>query len=363
MMTRQTQTHPYLVDIDGRPYSRATYHLWDISDDEASYLQTHACLAGPDAKENRRLRAKIASLRSWTIEVSTTRIEDISFHGFNTHFLDASLAQELYAIDAPAEDLGMHFWKLSAIADALRQGAPRMLCMGAANGLECRVAELFNERLQVTGTDFRLANQRFHNDLRPIPHASLLDAFGAGSFDVIYSNHVLEHVYGGLDELLKSTRSMLREGGLLVGGLPTETNPSNPYAHLFPDMITAKAPQRMFRLNPGHPWKTDLFGIHDRLTRAGFSNIHLYTLRGSRFDNAKAVTEALGTPSTSPKPTPHTPLPRAHRRLRSRLIAFIEHAAATRSFTESALKAYFSVEAANNPRPHKMHELLFVCSK
>ncbi len=351
-----------LVTIAGREYSRATYHLWDIDDEEAAYLQAHACLTGPDVGTNRRLREKLSSLRSWTIERSSTPLEDISFARFDTDRLDRGLADALYAIDAPAEDLAMHFWKLAAVAEPLRTEGARMLCMGAANGLECHVARLFNDTMSVTGSDFRIAERRYHDDLRSIPHAELLQTFGEKSFDLIYSNHVLEHVYGGLDALLANVRSMLQDGGIFVGGVPTEANPSNPYAHLFPEIIPSKAPQRLFRLNAGHPWKMDLFGIHDRLAKAGFSDIRLFTLEGSRAANARAVADALGV-HTSERRTPGQEAPRATPRGKlARLRAFAAHAAATMSLRESALKAYFSVEAAKSSRPQQMHELLFVCS-
>lgn len=100
---------------------------------------------------------------------------------------------------------------------------PRLLDMGCGDGNHLRWLSAFAEHIY--GSDYnpvRLARARAQLPNATLFMADILDfpAFD-GSFDVIFFNHVIEHITDDI-RALQTARRLLSPGGLLVLGTPNE---------------------------------------------------------------------------------------------------------------------------------------------
>jgi SAM-dependent methyltransferase len=98
-------------------------------------------------------------------------------------------------------------------------------------------------------------------DIYHLPYAS-------ESFDVVYNNNVMEHLYNDVAECFRGIFDILRPGGLLYFVMPTEMNSTNPDVDWQTKYVGRS--YNWWLVDPGHPWKTDLHDIQARLLAAGF---------------------------------------------------------------------------------------------
>lgn len=115
-------------------------------------------------------------------------------------------------------------------------------------GVEVSVPSLAacrRQQLRVVGADLN----------QPLPFASEI-------FDGIFCSHVLEHVDAPI-LLLRECRRLLRPGGTLVVGVPTEGSISRLVDHYF-------------RAHPGHLYSFSLDNLKVLLQKAGFRPQHTY---------------------------------------------------------------------------------------
>jgi SAM-dependent methyltransferase len=94
----------------------------------------------------------------------------------------------------------------------------------------------------------------------------------SSTFDLVFSNHVIEHSFNP-DALLKAILECLKPEGWLVGALPLDGEQSDPlFMHV---LALALEPCRirrsdMFAVNAGHPYKTNASELVEALMHAGF---------------------------------------------------------------------------------------------
>jgi SAM-dependent methyltransferase len=93
-------------------------------------------------------------------------------------------------------------------------------------------------------------------------------AYAPRTFDAVYNNNVMEHLYNGVDDCFAEVREILRPRGTFVFVMPTETNPTNPDAGW--QLAHVGRAHDWWLVDPGHPWKSDLHDIQARLLAAGF---------------------------------------------------------------------------------------------
>jgi len=138
-----------------------------------------------------------------------------------------------------------------------------------------------------------------------------------GGYDLIFSNHTLEHLYMP-DEITQNFHRLLAPGGNLISTLPMDGNPGTPFLGKVARIAAAKDfhPLDLVFLDAGHPWKTNGPDLNQTLSAAGFNQITIYQrsnhlsryVAGNRlqFDAGKYLGHALhalffGVPRTLAK--------------------------------------------------------------
>ena len=262
-----------------------------------AYAQKYCFLNGPDLALNRSLRQAVLDSRvPLGEEQHADRITFLS--------LDAQrqIACELEAhLHVPAElhvsevtirewirNLG---WKVAAIPTTARS----VLVLGSAT---CREALFIRHRLpeaRIVCADFedaRLENvERVLNiQFRKGDFNEVL-AQHEHSFDVVFSNHVLEHLFDPARTLGLAKRA-LTSGGCLVSALPLDGQPTAPFS----DVLNAERlhPLDFGTVDVAHGWKTNVSELLRHLRAAGFAEFDLtgrdgyYSVADRVFPNRRA---------------------------------------------------------------------------
>jgi len=350
-----------VVEIRGRLYSRSSYHLRNIDLEEGKYLQHYPMLNGPVRKMNQCLRRKIGDLANWHISVSSTPADRIDCQRFDLDRITPAEARRSLVIAAPRHEIAHHLWKLVSVKDHLSKPDARVLCFGAGNGLECRIITAMNPTAQVIGTDFIIHANVFHTKMKEVPHTKLSREFGSGSFDLVYSNHTLEHIYGDVGLVLSNVYEVLRPGGCFLSALPCEASSSNPVKDRLPELIRKNSPFGYSDIDPGHPWKTDVFDIYDKLTDAGFREIRFFYLAGSYLENIAAVAAKIahGVPDNRKQQSST----KGVSRLLGRASSLARHLLSNPSLFELAVKLYYGQASKRDEKNRRTYEVVLLCSK
>lgn len=176
-----------------------------------------------------------------------------------------------------AEALASRCWKACLIPP----DAGSVLALGCGEGDEIAALRARLPNAKIRGLDWvdkvlpgllDAANVGFdHGDF----NERLADC--ASSFDVVFSNHVIEHSFDP-DELFRSIRASLKPGGYLVSALPLDGESANPvFQHV---LALARDPGRirrrdMFLLAAGHSYKTNASELTAALLAAGFRSARI----------------------------------------------------------------------------------------
>jgi SAM-dependent methyltransferase len=91
-----------------------------------------------------------------------------------------------------------------------------------------------------------------------------------GEFDVVFSNHVLEHLFDP-EHTLRLIRRALRPGGVLVSALPLDGQRGAPFSQ----MLNRKRLHAldMCAVDVAHAWKTNVSDLRRALSEAGFADL------------------------------------------------------------------------------------------
>ncbi len=251
-----------------------------------AYLQRHPFCAGPDQDLNQRCRVAVQrwfGVRPCGTEVAVTQLETGQ---------TVLPAEALARLDRMFDQLGVSRgdrtsqiddfgWEANLVPGSAR----RVLVVGCGDGVELLFLRAALPEAEITAMDY-------HNSIAPklaeIVRLTFIEGdlnerlseLAQSSFDLIFSNHTMEHFYTP-DETLRRLSQLLVTGGTIISTLPMDAAPGSPFL----DRVHAQAdrgslhPIDIVYLDPGHPWKTTAEDLCGTLSRAGFSSMEIFQRR------------------------------------------------------------------------------------
>ena len=259
-----------LAEQYGIEISERSVELCGISPLEAAYIQTYPLLNGPDLALNRLLWSRLASMDVW--KVATREREELRIEVQEAAMLPpfpngwrvpGESVRELHTAYA-ATLWGMQF---------VPEGPLRILQAGSMAGHEPTLMKCLDGSRKILVIDLLVACAR--NAREAGLETSVASIFAlplrSESYDCVYNNNVMEHLYNHVDSALTEIHRVLKPGGIFSFVIPVETNPSNP--DLAFQLHSLGKSRNWWLVDPSHPWKTDLYDTSYRLKKAGFHNI------------------------------------------------------------------------------------------
>lgn len=253
----------------------------DIRDPELqSYLQRWPFLNGPDRQMNQMLldalptvirsRQPLQSCKIARLSKSEEIVDD-EFVDRATDLLRSTDMTEKQIQDS----LDRFSWKVREVPRAARN----ILDVGCGDGTELLLLRAIAPGARIVGIDWNptLSPTVIRSAAIDYRTLNILEylAQGAEHFDLVFSNHTLEHMYDP-DSVLRTIRQIIVPGGRLISALPLDGECSS-----FPEIsrrLTGLRPMRWSDLGAadlGHPWKTTPSDLRETLVAAGFANVRL----------------------------------------------------------------------------------------
>ena len=168
-------------------------------------------------------------------------------------------------------------WKLCLA----RSDAKSVLALGCGEGDEIAALRARAPRSRILGLDWvdKCLPGLLDAAKADFIHGDFNDRLGEHkeTFDLVFSNHVIEHSFDP-DELLRSIRASLKPGGQLVSAIPLDGEAESP---IFRQALSlAREPDRirrsdMFLMLGGHPYKTNASEFAETLLGAGFQAVRV----------------------------------------------------------------------------------------
>ena len=344
-------------NIKTQQFSREGFLLTGLTDNEISYLQIYPDLVGPKHEMNMRLRQKVTSLSNWKHTVSKTSSDSVSVTKIEDIKLESEHITVFQKIPVPSLEVAKLIWKFHWIN--LTFNLPknsRVLCIGASPGLECLIAKTMFPQWHITGVDFRIPEKPLFDNLLEMNIADIGDVFPEDSFDLCFSNHVLEHLGPTRERVLQGISKVLVKNGCFASAIPCDANPNNPPISTFFDILKKDGTKKMHLINPGHMWKTDIFDINDVLTAQGFSQIRFFKFKGSGADNQQDIYNQV--PENIKIQENITPLSNS---LLLKLSTAFSYFISVRSISDIILRWHYHKIRKNYSDHNLVPEILFCC--
>jgi SAM-dependent methyltransferase len=258
-----------------------------IADPELqAYLQRHPFAAGPDPARNEAGRRAVAASLAERAPAPPAEPEMLPLATSGLPTAEQAAADRLLEqihVDAATREVYRNDFAWEA--NLLPRFARNVLVIGCGDGVELIFLRAVLPQARLTGIDY-------HCSLLP----GLADAVGvtflegdmnrhllslAREYDLIFSNHTLEHLYEP-DRILALLASLLLPSGHLVSVLPMTGREGMPF------LDRARAIARSHSIHPvdmplvdaGHPWKTSPADLKQTLEGAGLTGVKLYQRAG-----------------------------------------------------------------------------------
>jgi SAM-dependent methyltransferase len=263
-----------------------------ITDPELqAYLQRYPFATGPDETINRYVASIIAENIFFREAGTPAETRLLSPDETRLPTPEQGRVQELFAkVGMSAADQRVHINDFEWEANLVPRDAKNVLVIGCGDGIELLFLRAVLPEAQITAIDY-------HDSLLP----GILDAAEVTLlvgdmhvhlrtllpvYDLIFSNHTLEHLYDP-DLTLAVLASLLKSGGHMLSVLPMNGQTGSPYlerVHRLVEQRSSTVARRIpmldfVYLDFGHPWKTNPADISATLLRAGFEDIDIFQRR------------------------------------------------------------------------------------
>jgi SAM-dependent methyltransferase len=257
-----------------------------------AYLQRYPFASGPDEAMNQRGRDAAAAIRLrepgapfavTLLQPVETLLADEEEARLQSLFDQTQLSPAAQRIHR--DDFG---WE----ANLIPRSAGSVLVLGVGDGVELLFLRAVLPGAQLTALDYvdallpgiaaatgvTLLTGDMHEHLR------VLGSESAGAFDLIFSNHTLEHMYAP-DATLAAVAGLLGRGGHIVSALPLMGQPGSPFLERVRGFAEQSERREIHPVDAvlfdlGHPWKTNPADIAATLGRAGFGEVRVYQRAG-----------------------------------------------------------------------------------
>jgi len=256
-----------------------------------AYVQRYPFASGPDESLNRRGRA--AALAGLALRPPTPTVlpTQLTLAASALPPEQESIARRLMTqigISAAMQDT--HVDDFGWEANLVPRTAKSVLVMGCGDGIELIFLRAVLPHARLTAVDY-------YNSLLP----GLAEAVGVelhqgdlsvllpslpSAFDLVYSNHTMEHLFDP-EKTLRTLAALLVPGGCLVSVFPMHGSPGSPWAdfarRVAAESQTAKRPVHpidFVSLDLGHPWKSNAGDVVRTFESTGFRNVELFQRQG-----------------------------------------------------------------------------------
>ncbi len=252
------------------------------------YVQKNPVLRGPDVALNRELR------QAWYTSLEVRKPPPAPYvHESIDGPLDQIIDERdwravldtcgrLGLSEAEARGLVLGWgWK----AARAPRNARRILSVGCGGGHELVVLRALFPEAEIWGVDYTVTVPSEWNPALRLSdlHTGHIEEYLASHsqrFDLVFSNHTLEHL-SAPDRTLRLMREALVPGGACVSALPLEGHEANPFYDDFLAVAEGRKKADMQLdlefINPGHAWKTNHDDLAATLHAAGFRDIRMFT--------------------------------------------------------------------------------------
>lgn len=257
------------------------YLMQNITDKEGTYIQAYWKLDGPDKKLNQFLKKKLRKDTTWLIYNIKPVEVDVKWED------DSEIPKRPSTWYIPGRDYSLEeqypllAWSIMTVP----KDKSKILILGGGPGREALLMKIFEPQRKIISVDINPEDLKYAKKAGINVCNMRMEnlAFPDNSFDCVYSNNVYEHIYNNPNIIFKEIRRVLRLGGSHIFLIPLDANPSNPYYRLLEKVIKTKKDQfsekDMRTIDPGHPWKTDLYDIQIRLNQTGFKEVQFIFFR------------------------------------------------------------------------------------
>ena len=252
------------------------------------YVQKYPFLHGPDAALNAELRAACQA----RMEIRTPPLVAFSHEAIDIPLEELVSERDWSAIVATCARLGLDKTTARGMVNAWGwkvarspRSARRILSMGCSAGHELLVLRALFPEAELNGVDYDVTvptewrKALRLGELKRQPVEEYLSDHRE-TFDLVFSNHTLEHV-STPDRTLRLVHEALVPRGAIVSALPLEGDASNPYYQELLRVAERRDeidPHLDFEfINPGHAWKTNREDLASTLERSGFCDIRMFT--------------------------------------------------------------------------------------
>lgn len=181
--------------------------------------------------------------------------------------------------DALAAAFDRLAWKMTEVRPATKS----ILDVGCGDGVELLFLHAAAPEAQIFAIDWKddlkpevksLRSIRFQA-VRILEYLETTDE----TFDLIFSNHVIEHMYDP-DAVCALLRRRLNPGGMMLTALPLDGAVGSLWANLRNSHLLESS-LGLGAIDLGHPWKTTPADVRDTLLSAGFRQVRCVQRQGA----------------------------------------------------------------------------------
>jgi SAM-dependent methyltransferase len=247
------------------------------------YMQTHPFLDGPDERLNRAcLTALRSNLRPRRLSGTAAYAKPLETERLLPSKEVLSRVDELlHAVDAAPgfrqHLVGDYGWKIQFVPEHSK----KILAVGHHTGHELLFLRAAAPQAEIYAIDWVDRTDPRILDLvgAKVFDGSLLHELQnfKEEFDLIFSNHVLEHMYDP-DLAIKILAACLTPGGRFLCGLPLDGSPGDVFEEDWRRWARDANLRRvdMGHIDPGHPWKTSVTDIMATFGQAGMRDVQVF---------------------------------------------------------------------------------------